>query len=189
MLLYSCKPVKTEKKQKGDDVDTEKLLQGISAGDKASLEQLYLRTSSAVYGFALSILKNAHDAEDVLHDCYIAVWENAAGYRPQGKPLAWILTITKNLCMQLLRGRKRSSELAEDDWEPYFTDADSISVEDRCIIGLCMEKLDDTERQIVSLHAITGLRHREIASILGLPLSTVLSKYTRALKKLRKHLQ
>ena len=49
-----------------------------------------------------------------------------------------------------------------------------------------MAKLRDDEREIVMLHAVAGMKHREIASMLELPLSTVLSKYNRALKKLKK---
>ena len=48
-----------------------------------------------------------------------------------------------------------------------------------------LSALGDEERQIVTLHALTGLKHREIAELLGLPLATVLSKYSRALKKLQ----
>lgn len=48
-----------------------------------------------------------------------------------------------------------------------------------------MTGLSDQERQVVLLHAVTGLKHREIAALLELPLPTVLSKYSRALKKLR----
>ena len=52
-----------------------------------------------------------------------------------------------------------------------------------------MEQLSDGERQIVALHAVAGLRHRQIAALLELPLSTVLSKYARAIKKLKQYLQ
>ena len=68
------------------DVDLDALLQGISEGSQVALEQLYRYTHSSVYSFALSILKNTHDAEDVLHDCYVAVWHSAGNYRSQGNP-------------------------------------------------------------------------------------------------------
>lgn len=48
-----------------------------------------------------------------------------------------------------------------------------------------LESLGEEERQIVTLHALTGLKHREVAALLGLPLATVLSKYNRALKKMQ----
>lgn len=169
--------------------ELDRLLGAISAGDRAALEQLYRQTHGAVYGFALSVLKNAHDAEDVLHDCYVAVWRSAGGYRPQGKPMAWLMTITRNLCMQLLRERKKQAELPQEDWEPYLRSREEMTAEDRLVLTACMERLSDEERQIVTLHAVSGFKHREIAALLELPLPTVLSKYSRAIKKLKQYLQ
>ena len=176
-----------------DEQDTEDsalcgLLREIAGGSSPALETLYRRTSASVYGFALSILKNTHDAEDVLHDCYVTVWTAAAGYRPQGKPMAWLLTITRNLCLQKLRERQRLSDLPQEDWEPYLASRETVTPEDRAVLTACMEQLSAEERQIVTLHAVSGFKHREIAALLELPLPTVLSKYHRALKKLRQHL-
>ena len=170
-------------------VDMDDLLFRIAAGEQAALAQLYEHTQASVFGFALSILKNTHDAEDVLHDCYVAVWQGAAGYRSRGKPLAWILTVTRNLCLQQLRTRSRVTDLAPEDWEPYLADKEGVTLEDRSILRSCMEQLRDEERQIVTLHALSGFKHREIAAILQLPLPTVLSKYHRAVKRLKQHLQ
>ena len=61
----------------------------------------------------------------------------------------------------------------------------AVTHEDRMMLEAVLSALSDEERQIVTLHALTGLRHREIAALLGLPLPTVLSKYSRALKKLQ----
>ena len=57
------------------------------------------------------------------------------------------------------------------------------------MIKAAMETLADDERQIIMLHAVGGMKHIEIAKIMGLPLSTVLSKYSRAKKKLQKTLE
>ena len=142
----------------------------------------------ALYGFALSVLKNAHDAEDVLHDCYVAVWNNAVQYRSQSKPMAWLITIAKNLCLGQLRAQRKTAEMPEE--LPFLSaDAAGISVEDRTVLSACMRQLSDGERQIVTLHAVAGFKHREIAAILQMPLATVLSKYNRAIKKLKQHLQ
>ena len=65
----------------------------IAGGDTDALAHLYQETSASVYAYALSVLKNSHDAEDVLQDCYLSVWTAADSYRSSGKPMAWILTI------------------------------------------------------------------------------------------------
>ena len=163
-------------------------LAGIANREPDALEGLYHHTSAAIYSFALSILKNAHDAEDVLQDCFLNIYAGASAYRSAGKPMAWILTITKNLCYQKLRERQRLADLPQEDWEPWLRANEGLSHEDRVMIRQCMDRLSDEERQIVVLHAVAGFRHREIGALLALPLSTVLSKYHRAIKKLKEHL-
>ena len=64
----------------------EKLIIDIAGGNKNALEELYRQTDSSVYGFALSILKRPHEAEDVMHDAYVRIYESAGGYRPQESP-------------------------------------------------------------------------------------------------------
>ena len=159
----------------GADAALEACIARIAGGDKDALADLYGRTRPAIYGFALSIVKNAHDAEDILQDAYLQVWNAAPGYRAQGKPMAWLLTITRNLAISRLREHGKTEPLAQEDWQDRIADNPAVTHED----------LGDEERQIVTLHALTGLRHREIAALLGLPLPTVLSKYSRALKKLQ----
>lgn len=172
----------------GGAAELDRCLFGIAGRDPEALESLYHSTSTSVYTFALSILKNSHDAEDVLQDCYLNIYSAAGSYRSAGKPMAWILTITKNLCYQKLRERQRYADLPQEDWEPWLAANQGLSPEDKVVIQQCMARLSDEERQIVTLHAVTGLRHREIAELLELPLPTVLSKYSRAIKKLRQYL-
>lgn len=163
----------------------EKLILKIAAGDRGAFEELYRATDSAVYGLALSILRNRQDAEDIMHDTYIKLFQNACTYQPQGKPLAWILTITRNLCFNRLRERRPDLELEQAaDLADKTADTES-SAENRICLDAALEHLDEEERQIVLLHAMAGWKHRETASFLGLALSTVLSKYSRALKKMK----
>ena len=157
----------------------------IAGGDKGALAEFYNRTHTAVYGFALSILKNAHDAEDVLQDTYLQVWQAALSYRPQGKPMAWVLTIARNLSMSRLREQRRTDAYMPEDWQDRLVEISAVTQEDRLTLHALLETLEEQERQIVTLHALAGLKHREIAALLELPLPTVLSKYSRALKKLQ----
>ena len=169
--------------------ELEELLLGVAAGDREALSGFYARTRTAVYGLALSYLRSGHDAEDVTQDTYIRVWNSAEGYRPQGKPMAWLLTITKNLSLMRLRERDKVVELPQEDWNTLAIDSPAVTAEDRQVLTAALTALTDQERRIVLLHAVTGLKHREIAQILELPLATVLSKYHRALKKLRNRLE
>ena len=91
----------------GEELDS--LLYAVAAENRDALERLYRRTCASVYSFALSVLKDPHDAEDVLQEAYLAIWRGAVGYASRGKPMAWMMTITRNLCLQRLRERERSS--------------------------------------------------------------------------------
>ena len=164
----------------------ENLIARISVGDADAFRQLYEATKSSVYGLALSFLKNRNDAEDVMHDTYLRVFDAAAEYQPMGKPAAWLLRITRNLCMNKLRETHRDAP--EDESLPDARRHEEAA-ENRLIVDAALEQLGDSEREIILLHAVAGYKHREIASELELPLSTVLSRYHRTLKKLKSYLQ
>lgn len=168
-----------------DPEELEGLLAGLAAGNRDSLAALYHRTRAAVYGLALSYLKNGHDAEDVTQDTFVRAWDKAEQYRPQGKPLGWLLAIARNLALMKLRDRGKSQDLPEDQWENLAIENPMVTLEDRQLLTAAMAVLTDQERQVVILHAVTGLRHKEIAALLEIPLATALSKYHRALKKLQ----
>lgn len=187
-LFYLTSALETTSVSESERLDA--LLFETAKGDAAAFEALYRAARTPVYSYALSILKQPYDAEDVLQDCFLHILASAANYRSQGKPMAWILTIARNLCFEKVRVGLKTTALSETDWwnAVQFSDADTSS-EDRVLLEACFSVLHDTERQIVVLHAVAGFKHREIAQYLDLALPTVLSKYNRALKKLKTELE
>ena len=169
-----------------DPHDLEELLRQIALGSQQAFEELYRATDSAIYGYALSLMRNHHEAQDIMMDTYLKIRCAAHLYMPMGKPMAWILTITKNIARTRLRSAGRQIPL--DDLEETTPSFDRDS-EEAVALEQAMKVLGDQERQILILHAVTGLKHREIAEMLGMPLATVLSKYARSLKKLKKALE
>ena len=169
-----------------DPHDLEELLRQIALGSQQAFEELYRATDSAIYGYALSLMRNHHEAQDIMMDTYLKIRCAAHLYMPMGKPMAWILTITKNIARTKLRSAGRQIPL--DDLEETTPSFDRDS-EEAVALEQAMKVLGDQERQILILHAVTGLKHREIAQLLELPLSTVLSKYRRALSKLKQKLE
>lgn len=164
--------------------ELDKWLTAISRGDTGALESLYRATSTQIYAYALSILKNPHDAEDAMQDCYVSIFRNAGQYHSQEKPMAWLLTITRNRCYKFLNQQKRSTPLTALSLE-----ADPrLNPDDRLMLEKCMSVLTSEERQIVVLHAVGGCKHKDIGAHLGLKTGTVLSKYHRAIQKLRENL-
>ena len=167
----------------------ENLIFRIAANDKHALESLYVETKTAVYGFILSIVRNSYTAEDIMQETYIKIFASASGYVARGKPMAWILKIARNLSLMKLR-EKSSSELPLDlSWGAARVECGLETSLDRMVLDAAMLILSDDERQIIILHDIAGMKHREISDILKIPLPTVLSKYRRSLSKLRQHMK
>lgn len=163
----------------------DELLQRIVAGDRTAFHQLYEAVAKNLYGFALSITRHPQDAEDVVQETLLTVYRHAPSYQGRGKPLAWIFTIAKNCALRHLR-QKRPTIPIEEVWDLEGNGlAELEAVEQRLLLRSLLCTLSEQEQQIVLLHAVEGMKNREIAQILNLPLNTVLSKYHRAIKKLR----
>lgn len=144
---------------------------------------LYEHTSRIMYTYILSLVRQHDDALDLLQDTFCKIRAAAHLYRPMGKPLAWMFTIARNLCnTHLKRSQRFLPAVQEENSLALSYVSDPL---DRLALEQALACLDEQERTVVLLHAVSGLKHREIAQSLSLPLSTVLSKYHRALKKLR----
>ena len=169
-------------------IDDELILK-IGNGDKYAFQTLYESVSDSVYGFVLSIIKNKYDAEDVLHETFIAVHRKAVDYVPKGKPMAWIFTIAKNAAYDKLNERKRIELLDEQRSIGELDFSEITDIEDKLVIETLFKVLNDEEKQMVLLHAVGGVKHREIATVMNMPLNTELSKYHRAIKKLKTALE
>ena len=175
-----------------DKLSDEKLLLRVAQGDKEAFQRLYQNTDKTIYGFILSILRNPQDAEEIMQETYLKIWTSAAGYKSQGKPLAWMFTIARNLCYMKFRDQKREadiglSDLSEGELGEFCPQIEYAA--DKMVLKAALHILNEEERQIVLLHTTAGMKHREIAADLEMPLATVLSKYNRAMKKLQKHLR
>lgn len=165
------------------------VIQEIAKGNMTAFHRLYENISGSVYGFALSITKNTYDAEDVLQDTFLTIHRKAADYQPHGKPMAWIFTIVRNLALMKLRAQKKEIGFDEPQVENSIAFSKIEEADSKVTLKAFLNLLNDEERQIVMLHTISGFKNREIAALLGIPLNTVLSKYHRAIKKLKSHMK
>ncbi len=174
---YKVNPNKRDKK-------IENYIEEIGKGNKEAISELYNLTKSSIYGYILSVMKNRADSEDILQEVYIKIIQNAKKYKSQGKPMQWIITITKNLCN--MQFRKQKSIIDINEVYDILSDDKKMKIEDKIFIETIFKNLTDEERQILTLHLISGFKHREISKILNMPLSTILSKYNRTIKKIKK---
>ena len=112
----------TEYGQAEERHELQQLLIHVAEGEREALAELYRRTRSAVYGLALSYLKNAHDAQDITQDVYVQVWDCAEQYRPTGSAMGWLLTVCRNLCLMSLRREERHAALSEEEWDAIIAE-------------------------------------------------------------------
>ena len=150
----------------------EHLIQKTADGDEAAFHEFYMGTACPVYHFILAMTKNG---------------QKAGTYVPYGKPLAWVFTIAKNLCYMRFRQQKQEVLLEQPEMEEregeVFLPIEQAT--ERALLLQALGELGNRERQIVLLYAASGLKHREVAHALEIPLSTELSAYNRAMKKLQ----
>lgn len=178
--------IENSKTKSGAVLLSDDLMRRVAEKDEKAFEDLYLSTRPAVYCMILSIVKNPSVAEDLMQDTYLIVKKSVESYQPQQKPMAWLYTIARNLCYMELRS-KRYTLLEEEQLLalPAKEEQESQAL-DRMVLEKAMQVLDEQGREIVLLHVVSGMKFREIASVLHQPLGSVLSKYNRSIKKLQK---
>lgn len=155
----------------------------IAGGDLDALEEIFKEMKNSIYAFAYMYVGDRQTAEDILQETMLQIAESAKNFRVYGNPRAWIMAIARNIAANWLRKTGRETEFSEN-----FADR-STPFEYRVTGELSalslLESLTIREREIVVLHVISGLKHREIAKILNIPLGTVCWKYSESIKKLR----
>ena len=171
------------------DIDEAALVERCRQGDDLAWEWLVRRCQGRVYGLAYHYLGSVEDARDVAQEAFVRVYRQLGSFDGD-RFTAWLLRITRNLCIDQLR-RRRARPPAED--VPAGTDdgaAPRDSAPDpeqawladvrRRLIHQALRRLDGASREVILLKDIQGLKLQEIAGMLGLPLGTVKSRAHRA---------
>lgn len=149
------------------------------------LDELYSLIKKDIYSFALSKMKNSFDIDDIIQETIVTIYKNAKLYTPRGKPLAWIITIENNLINKMYNDKNKFLELDENIFNDKLIIDDSKKYIDNGFLLKLLNHLNQDERQIISLHIVSDLKFKEIAQILNKPISTILSKYNRSIKKIQ----
>lgn len=145
-------------------------------------EVFYHLTKSQVYFTILSIVKDQTLAEDLLQDTYMKFLEKIDGFKESGNPYAYLVTIGRNLSINLYHERKKEV-ISEEIFETIPSELEEDNHEED-IVEL-MSILDQNEREIVTMHVINDMKFKDIAVIMKKPLGTVLWIYNKAMKKLK----
>jgi RNA polymerase sigma factor (sigma-70 family) len=158
--------------------------------DLRRFEQVVLPYLDDAYTLASYLLRDAHDAEDVVQDAVLRALRHFRGYR-DGDARAWLLTIVRNCCLtwhRRQRGRRGMLPFGEPAValvvDPAETDARAIADSDRERVSRAVALLPIEFREVIVLREIEGLSYKEIGTITGVPIGTVMSRLARGRKRL-----
>lgn len=166
-------------------------------GDGVALGRLVDEHEAAVFRYALSLLHNRADAEEVLQETFLAFTRNACGFRGESSLRTWLLTIARNAAWRLRkRTAARAEEPAELDalgraagWGSDDPETLAIRAERERSLEAALAALPDEEREIVVLRDLEGLPGAQTAAVLGLSVSAMKSRLHRARLRLAAELR
>jgi len=172
------------------------LIDRVAQRDEIALKALYDLTSSKLYGLSMRVVGKSEWAEDALQETFLQVWRSAGDYRATlSPPMAWLGLIVRSRSLDCLR--RRSAERAHltdeiDDAMADTVEGDSPNPMDTTLasqqawaLHQCLAKLENRQREVVSLAYLRDLSHSELAEQLSLPLGTVKTWIRRGLDQLR----
>jgi RNA polymerase sigma-70 factor, ECF subfamily len=172
------------------------LVAAIAGGRDAALSVLYDRYHRQCFSFGLRILGSQPDAEEAVQETFVRVWRSAAQYdRSKAAVPGWILSITRNLCIdELRRRRRRAPELPSLEGAFELPGSDRTDLEaERAIVGAqvreALKGLSSEQRSAIELVYFHGLTSQEVGSVLNVPSPTIRSRLRLGLLKLGSVLQ
>ncbi len=158
-------------------------------GDDGAWAELVEKYGRKVFGIAWHFTYDRAEAEELTQDCFLKLWENLDRYEPsEASLLAWIAALSRNLCIDQYRKRRREkgfrflSEEAVTAVLPAADDpqADAVRRERVRFLLEALAELPDELAEVVMLRDLDGLDYREIGDFLKLPDGTVKSRLNRA---------
>jgi RNA polymerase sigma-70 factor (ECF subfamily) len=173
-----------------DSLTEQELITAAREGDDEAFKDLVRRHESRVAATVIGMLGNCPEADDVGQETFIRLYKSLNKFRGESSLGTYLTRIAINLSLNELKRRRRRSVLffqkpIEEIGDIPDTKAAGHMSEDKELVHQAIQKLDDKFRSVVVLRLIDGYSTEETAEILNLPVGTVLSRLSRAQKKLR----
>ena len=174
------------------------LLRQIAAGDRVAFAEFYDRHSTLLFSVAAKILNNTSEAEDVLQETFMQIWDKAGSFDASlGKAASWAVILVRNKSIDRIRASQRRARLAEAAGAEFSIVAevrDSANEQlhghdQATLIRSAIGGLPADQRQAVELAFFSGLTQQEISEKLSAPLGTVKARIRRGLLKMRDQLE
>ena len=169
------------------------LMAAVATGDAQALASLYDRTAPRLLPAAIHILRDRADAEDLIHDVFVEAWQRSGGYDPKrGTVYSWLLVRVRSRAIDRLRSLKVAQKHAMLQ-KPIDETRTSQAVDaDRRLDGSAardaLAALPRAQREVIELGYFRGMTCSEIAARCDIPIGTVKSRLSAALKQLRSQL-
>ena len=169
----------------------EHLMEMIQAQIRNGLDLLHERYAPLLKGLSMKVLHNDADAEDLLQDVFLEIWDRAASYDPlKGRPLSWIATLTRRRAIDRLRKREtyfriedRFAEEAQargEGWTHVQEDLAQREMNEH--LQRALATLPEAQRNAIMLAYHRQMSQREIAAHTGIPLGTIKTRLELGLK-------
>ena len=176
------------------DLTDEQLMIMLQQRNPVALEYLYDRHCAIVKSLGMKVVHNEAEAEDLLQEIFMEIWNRAAGYDPaKGKPLGWIVTLARRRaidrlrkCQSHCRAEDRLRLEVEQQPDSWTTDPeeDFVMADVRETLRKLLKTLPEAQQQAIDLAFYKGMSQREIAAHTGIPLGTIKTRLELGLKKL-----
>ena len=168
------------------------LMSRVASGEEGAIDDLYERFGALVYRMAYQTMPTRSDAEDVVQEGFVRLWQTASRYDPKRAALVtWVMLIARRYMVDRLRrfkARVKPSHL-DEAWSPADGSASPGSdIEQEEKVGLLLDRikqLPELQQTVVKRAYLGGQTLRQIGQELGIPLGTVKSALSRALVRLR----
>lgn len=171
----------------GQDSEDLALLEGIAAGDREALTELYARYHARLFRFVYRLTRSHTAAEELVNDIMLATWRSAGTFRGDSKPSTWIFGIAYRQALKRM-SRKRLSIASYLDVD-RLPDGDTRSFEQEDWVQQGIGSLPPTQRLAVELVFYLGLSYDEVATVTDCPVNTVKTRMFHARRKLKEQLQ
>lgn len=176
------------------ELSEEELLQRAGRGEARAFDQLYDRLAPRLFGLLRQMLYDEREAEEVLQEGFVQLWERAPGYDPErSKAFTWAVMIFRHKAIDRMRMLGRRNRLVESSQLEQTTLGDSSPAADEAVqdaergeaVRQALNELPKEQRQLIECAFLKGLTHHVIAESLGMPLGTVKTNIRRGLLRLR----
>lgn len=195
MIIFTMLAAFGKAAHSGADDEVE-LLKRIKARDEEALAELYDLYNRLLFGMIISVVKKREEAEDVLQEVFVKIWERASTFNEErGNVYSWVVTLTRNKAIDRIRSKDYKTQekatrdvdapdffLEGEKYDPLETTIYSDRTE---LVKKALGEIPQSQSEVLKIAYYEGLTQREISEQLDIPLGTVKTRMRQGMIKLK----